>query len=136
MELAQRAGLPAGVLNVVAGSDSQGIGEVLTQHPKIAKFTFTGSTAVGKLLMKQCASTVKISLTGGNALSLSSRMRISRKPLATVTQNSATAARPAYAQSQIYVQESVADAFTRKLQEGISRSRSLMALPPIPILAR
>ena len=58
-ELAQRAGLPAGALNVVASSDSQGIGEVLTQHPKIAKFTFTGSTAVGKLLMKQCASTVK-----------------------------------------------------------------------------
>jgi succinate-semialdehyde dehydrogenase/glutarate-semialdehyde dehydrogenase len=58
-ELAERAGIPKGVLNVVVGSDSQGIGEVLTQHKDVAKFTFTGSTAVGKMLMSQCASTVK-----------------------------------------------------------------------------
>lgn len=68
-ELAERAGIPPGVLNVVVGSDSQAIGEVLTQHPKVAKFTFTGSTPVGKILMAQCATTVKkVSLElGGNA---------------------------------------------------------------------
>lgn len=68
-ELAHRAGIPPGVLNVIVGSDSQSIGEVLTQDKRIAKFTFTGSTAVGKILMSQCASTVKkISLElGGNA---------------------------------------------------------------------
>jgi succinate-semialdehyde dehydrogenase/glutarate-semialdehyde dehydrogenase len=68
-ELAHRAGIPAGVINVVVGSDNQAIGEVLTQHEKISKFTFTGSTAVGKKLMAQCASTVKkVSLElGGNA---------------------------------------------------------------------
>ena len=68
-ELAQRAGIPAGVFNVLVGTDAQGIGEVLTQHPKVNKFSFTGSTAVGKQLLKQCAEGVKrVSMElGGNA---------------------------------------------------------------------
>jgi len=68
-ELAERAGIPAGVFNVVTGDDARGMGKVLTQHPDIAKFTFTGSTAVGKSLIAQCASTVKkVSMElGGNA---------------------------------------------------------------------
>lgn len=68
-ELAERAGIPAGVFNVVIGEDSRGMGKVLTQHPDIAKFTFTGSTGVGKTLISQCASTVKkVSMElGGNA---------------------------------------------------------------------
>jgi len=68
-ELAHRAGIPAGIFNVVTGIKAQLIGEQLTRHPKIRKFTFTGSTAVGKNLLQQCASTVKrTSLElGGNA---------------------------------------------------------------------
>jgi len=68
-ELAERAGIPAGVFNVVVGDNARGMGEVLTQHPDIAKFTFTGSTAVGKSLIAQCATTVKkVSMElGGNA---------------------------------------------------------------------
>ena len=68
-ELAARAGVPAGVLNVVVGEDAVGMGKVLTEHPDVAKFTFTGSTAVGKILMTQTASSVKkISMElGGNA---------------------------------------------------------------------
>lgn len=68
-ELAERAGIPAGVFNVVVGDNARGMGEVLTQHPDIAKFTFTGSTPVGKSLISQCASTVKkVSMElGGNA---------------------------------------------------------------------
>ncbi|MFT7007137.1 MAG: succinate-semialdehyde dehydrogenase/glutarate-semialdehyde dehydrogenase [Colwellia sp.] len=68
-ELAERAGIPAGVFNVVVGDDARGMGQVLTQHPDIAKFTFTGSTPVGKSLISQCASTVKkVSMElGGNA---------------------------------------------------------------------
>lgn len=68
-ELAQRAGIPAGVFNVVVGENASAIGEVLTQHPAVAKFTFTGSTRIGKLLTAQCASTVKkVSMElGGNA---------------------------------------------------------------------
>jgi succinate-semialdehyde dehydrogenase/glutarate-semialdehyde dehydrogenase len=68
-ELAERAGIPAGVFNVVVGNDARGMGKVLTQHPDVAKFTFTGSTAVGKTLIQQCATTVKkVSMElGGNA---------------------------------------------------------------------
>lgn len=68
-ELAQQAGIPAGVFNVVVAEQAQAIGEVLTQHSDVAKFTFTGSTQVGKLLSAQCASGVKrVSMElGGNA---------------------------------------------------------------------
>jgi succinate-semialdehyde dehydrogenase/glutarate-semialdehyde dehydrogenase len=68
-ELATRAGIPAGVFNVVVGKDSNGLGKILTEHPLVAKFTFTGSTGVGKKLIAQCASTVKkVSMElGGNA---------------------------------------------------------------------
>ena len=66
--LGEEAGLPAGVLNIVTG-DAEPIGRVLTEDPRIAKFTFTGSTPVGKKLGAQCATTVKrVSLElGGNA---------------------------------------------------------------------
>ncbi len=68
-ELAQRAGLPAGVFNVVPSNQPVEVGKVLTGHPAVRKFSFTGSTEVGKLLMAQCATTVKkVSLElGGNA---------------------------------------------------------------------
>jgi len=68
-ELAEQAGIPAGVFNVVVGEDSRGMGKLLTESPDVAKFTFTGSTAVGKQLIAQCASTVKkVSMElGGNA---------------------------------------------------------------------
>jgi succinate-semialdehyde dehydrogenase/glutarate-semialdehyde dehydrogenase len=67
-ELGQRAGLPAGIFNVVHGHPEV-VGPVLTSSPKIRMLTFTGSTEVGKLLMAQCATTVKrLALElGGNA---------------------------------------------------------------------
>lgn len=67
-DLAERAGIPKGVLSVVTGSAGP-IGKELTTNPLVRKFTFTGSTEVGKLLMQQCAGTVKkVSLElGGNA---------------------------------------------------------------------
>ena len=67
-ELAERAGIPKGVINLVCGKTSE-IGEVLTQHPDIRKLTFTGSTKVGKMLLAACASTIKRTSMelGGNA---------------------------------------------------------------------
>ncbi len=67
-ELADRAGVPKGVFNVLTGS-STAIGGEMTSNPKVRKVTFTGSTEVGKKLMAQCAGTVKkLSLElGGNA---------------------------------------------------------------------
>ncbi|WP_368903590.1 NAD-dependent succinate-semialdehyde dehydrogenase [Providencia sp. 2.29] len=67
-ELAQQAGVPAGVLNIVTG-ESRVLGELLTRHELISKFSFTGSTQVGRQLYGQCASTIKKSALelGGNA---------------------------------------------------------------------
>ncbi|MCH8098701.1 MAG: NAD-dependent succinate-semialdehyde dehydrogenase, partial [Proteobacteria bacterium] len=67
-ELAERAGMPAGVFNVVTGKASE-IGAEMTSNPIVRKLSFTGSTEVGKYLMQQCAGTVKkVSLElGGNA---------------------------------------------------------------------
>ncbi len=68
-ELAERAGVPAGVFSVVTTDQSAAVGGVLTSSPIVRKLSFTGSTEVGKLLMKQCAGTVKkVSMElGGNA---------------------------------------------------------------------
>ncbi|MCH8038653.1 MAG: aldehyde dehydrogenase family protein, partial [Proteobacteria bacterium] len=67
-ELAERAGIPPGVLNVITGAARE-VGGELTANPTVRKLSFTGSTAVGKLLMAQCAATVKkVSMElGGNA---------------------------------------------------------------------
>ena len=67
--LAERAGIPAGVFNVITSSHSSEVGLELTTHPLVRKISFTGSTAVGKRLMAQSASTLKkLSLElGGNA---------------------------------------------------------------------
>lgn len=66
--LAEEVGMPAGVINIVTG-DAHAVGSEITSNPLVSKITFTGSTAVGKLLMKQAADTVKkVSLElGGNA---------------------------------------------------------------------
>ena len=69
-ELASRAGFPPGVINIITTSEhTQAVGEVLTTHPIIKKFSFTGSTSVGKLLLSQSASTMKKTSfeLGGNA---------------------------------------------------------------------
>ncbi|WP_417318657.1 NAD-dependent succinate-semialdehyde dehydrogenase [Emcibacter sp.] len=67
--LAQKAGFPDGVMNLVTTRDAVPVAEVLTKHPDVRKLSFTGSTRVGKILMGQCAETVKkVSLElGGNA---------------------------------------------------------------------
>lgn len=68
-KLAEKAGVPAGVFNVVTTQDARGVGEVLCADGRVRKLTFTGSTEVGKILYRQCADTVK-KLTlelGGNA---------------------------------------------------------------------
>ncbi|WP_165675433.1 NAD-dependent succinate-semialdehyde dehydrogenase [Metapseudomonas otitidis] len=67
--LGERAGIPAGVLNIVPGTRSREIGAELTGNPRVQKLSFTGSTGIGKLLMAQCAETIKkVSLElGGNA---------------------------------------------------------------------
>ncbi len=67
--LAEQAGIPAGVINIITTASPASVGDELTQNPLVRKLSFTGSTAVGKRLMAACAGTVKrLSLElGGNA---------------------------------------------------------------------
>ena len=67
--LAEEAGIPAGVINIVPGSSASAIGNELCANSLVKKLSFTGSTPVGKILLKQCADTVKkVSMElGGNA---------------------------------------------------------------------
>ena len=67
--LAEEAGIPAGVLNIVCGSKASTIGGEMTRNEKVRKLSFTGSTPIGKLLLSQCAATVKKTSMelGGNA---------------------------------------------------------------------
>ncbi|NQV69698.1 MAG: NAD-dependent succinate-semialdehyde dehydrogenase [Pseudohongiella sp.] len=122
-ELAERAGIPAGVINVVVGSDSQAIGEVLTQHKKIAKFTFTGSTAVGKILMAQCATTVKkVSLElGGNApYIVFDDADIEEAVTHCVATKFRNCGQTCVCTNRIFVQSTIAEDFTLRLKTAIS----------------
>ncbi|GJM13241.1 MAG: NAD-dependent succinate-semialdehyde dehydrogenase [Pseudohongiella sp.] len=123
-ELAQRAGIPDGVFNVVVGSDSQAIGEVLTQHEKIGKFTFTGSTAVGKILMAQCASSVKkVSLElGGNApFIVFDDAEIDVAVAHCVATKFRNCGQTCVCTNRIFVHDSIVSQFTEKLQESIAK---------------
>ncbi|MBW4290931.1 aldehyde dehydrogenase family protein, partial [Escherichia coli] len=67
--LAEHAGLPAGLFNIILSADSSSIGKEFTENEKVRKLTFTGSTNVGKILMRQGADQImKLGLElGGNA---------------------------------------------------------------------
>ncbi|WP_406828442.1 NAD-dependent succinate-semialdehyde dehydrogenase [Microbulbifer sp. ARAS458-1] len=117
--LAEEAGLPAGTLNVVVGTDSAAIGKVLTQDPRVAKFTFTGSTPVGKLLMAQCASTIKkMSMElGGNApFIVFDDADIDVAVTACMATKMRNAGQTCVSTNRIYVHESVHDEFVDKLR--------------------
>jgi len=121
-ELADRAGIPKGVISVVVGNNSREIGAVLTQHPKIGKFTFTGSTPVGKILMKQCADGVKkISLElGGNApFIVFDDADIDAAVVDCMATKFRNCGQTCVCTNRIFVQSGVADEFTSKLHAAI-----------------
>ncbi|TKB45380.1 NAD-dependent succinate-semialdehyde dehydrogenase [Thalassotalea mangrovi] len=122
-ELAERAGIPAGVFNVVVGSDAQGMGEVLTQHPDIAKFTFTGSTAIGKKLIAQCATTVKkVSMElGGNApFIVFDDADIDAAVQGALISKYRNAGQTCVCTNRILVQQGVAEQFTEKFAKAVA----------------
>lgn len=118
--LGERAGIPAGVLNVLPGSDSAGVGEELCTNDKVAKITFTGSTRVGQILMRQAAGTIKkMSLElGGNAPFIvfddaDVDAAIDGAMIAKYRNNGQTCV----CANRIYVQAGVYDEFAAKLKE-------------------
>jgi succinate-semialdehyde dehydrogenase/glutarate-semialdehyde dehydrogenase len=124
-ELAERAGLPKGVLNIVTGP-AEVIGGELTSNPAVRKLSFTGSTAVGKLLMEQCARTVKkISLElGGNApFIVFDDADIDAAVEGAIASKYRNTGQTCVCANRIYVQESVYDEFSRKLSGAVASLR-------------
>ncbi|TPH17841.1 NAD-dependent succinate-semialdehyde dehydrogenase [Litorilituus lipolyticus] len=116
-ELADRAGIPPGVFNVVVGTDASAMGKVLTQHSDVAKFTFTGSTDVGKKLISQCATTVKkVSMElGGNApFIVFDDADIDASVLGAVQSKYRNAGQTCVCTNRIFVQKKVLAQFTQK----------------------
>ncbi len=122
-ELADRAGIPKGVFNVITGRAAE-IGQVLTASEKVHMLTFTGSTEVGKLLMQQCAATVKkVSLElGGNApFIVFDDADLDAAADGALASKYRNAGQTCVCANRILVQDSIYDAFAEKLAERVRR---------------
>ncbi|HSW07371.1 NAD-dependent succinate-semialdehyde dehydrogenase [Aquabacterium sp.] len=119
-ELAQRAGMPAGVLNIITadGDNSIEIGKVLCSSDVVRHLSFTGSTEVGRILMRQCASTIKkLSLElGGNApFIVFDDADIDSAVEGAMASKYRNAGQTCVCANRLYVQDGVYDAFVEKL---------------------
>jgi succinate-semialdehyde dehydrogenase/glutarate-semialdehyde dehydrogenase len=123
--LAQEAGFPDGVLNVITG-DAEVIGKELTSNPLVRAITFTGSTRVGKLLMEQCASTVKkVSLElGGNApFIVFDDADLDKAVEGAIASKFRNMGQTCVCANRILVQDGVYDAFAAKLAGRVSEMK-------------
>ncbi|GAA5177606.1 NAD-dependent succinate-semialdehyde dehydrogenase [Modicisalibacter zincidurans] len=125
IELAERAGVPAGVLNLVVGSSSSSsaIGNELTSNPAVRKLTFTGSTPVGKLLLKQCADSVKkVSMElGGNApIIVFDDANLDKAVAGALASKYRNAGQTCICANRILVQDGVYDAFVEKFTAKVN----------------
>lgn len=124
VELAERAGIPAGVLNVVTGLDAPAIVGELTANPVVRKLSFTGSTAIGKKLMAQCASTVKkLSLElGGNApFIVFDDADIDAAVAGAVASKYRNTGQTCVCSNRFLVQDGVYDIFAEKFAQAVAR---------------
>ncbi|WP_247537726.1 NAD-dependent succinate-semialdehyde dehydrogenase [Ralstonia pseudosolanacearum] len=124
-ELAARAGVPAGLLSIVTG-DAQGIGGELTANPVVRKLSFTGSTAVGRLLMRQCADDVKkLSLElGGNApFIVFDDADLDAAVEGAMVAKYRNAGQTCVCANRFYVQRGIYDAFAARLTEAVRALR-------------
>ena len=120
-ELASRAGIPAGVLQIITGKSST-IGKVLTNSDVVRKLSFTGSTEVGRTLMAECASTIKrISLElGGNApFIVFDDADLDEAVKGAIASKYRNAGQTCVCANRLLVQEGVYDAFTKKLEQAV-----------------
>ena len=119
-ELAERAGIPKGVLNIVSGASSE-IGGEMTSNPIVRKLSFTGSTEIGKLLMEQCAGTVKkMSMElGGNApFIVFDDADIDSAIVGAMQSKYRNAGQTCVCANRIFAQDGIYDRFTGKLAEA------------------
>ncbi|ROL68796.1 succinate-semialdehyde dehydrogenase (NADP(+)) [Pseudomonas chlororaphis] len=123
-ELGARAGIPAGVLNIVTGNRAREIGAELTDNPAVQKVSFTGSTGIGKTLMAQCAETIKkVSLElGGNApFIVFDDADLDAAVEGAMGSKFRNSGQTCVCTNRILVQNSVYDEFTRRLVAAVNQ---------------
>lgn len=121
-ELAQRAGVPKGVFNVVTAKDPVPVGRALTENPKVRMITFTGSTEVGKILMEQAARTVKrvgMELGGNAPFIVFDDADLDRAVAGALASKFRNAGQTCVCANRILVQDGVYDAFAEKLTAAV-----------------
>ncbi len=121
-ELAEQAGIPAGVFNVITTTRSRAVGLELTESPLVRKFSFTGSTEVGKTLIRQCASTVKkVSMElGGNApFIVFDDADVDSAVQGAIISKYRNASQTCVCANRVYVQEGVYDEFVEKFTAAV-----------------
>jgi succinate-semialdehyde dehydrogenase/glutarate-semialdehyde dehydrogenase len=121
-ELADQAGIPKGVLNVIVGTKSSEIGLALTNSPIVRKLSFTGSTAVGKILTRNCADTMKkVSMElGGNApFIVFDDANLDSAVAGAMISKFRNTGQTCVCSNRILVQEGIYDEFVSKLSEAV-----------------
>jgi len=122
--LAEEAGVPAGVFNVLTSTDSRAVGKELTESPLVRKFSFTGSTEVGKTLIRQCASTVKkVSMElGGNApFIVFDDADVDAAVQGAIISKYRNAGQTCVCANRVYVQEGIYDEFVEKFTAAVQK---------------
>ncbi|WP_444932112.1 NAD-dependent succinate-semialdehyde dehydrogenase [Microbulbifer sp. SSSA002] len=122
--LAEEAGIPPGVFNIVAGEKAAEIGAEMTSNPLVRKFTFTGSTAVGKLLQAQCAETMKktsMELGGNAAFIVFDDADIDEAVKGAIVCKYRNAGQTCVCANRIFVQAGVYDEFAQKFSAAVEQ---------------
>ncbi|WP_260295770.1 NAD-dependent succinate-semialdehyde dehydrogenase [Sedimenticola hydrogenitrophicus] len=125
-ELAERAGIPKGVFNIVTAESGAPIGEEMTANPIVRKLSFTGSTAVGKLLTRACADTMKkVSMElGGNApFIVFNDADLDAAVAGAMASKYRNAGQTCVCVNRFLVQDEVHEAFTEKLAAAVAKLR-------------
>lgn len=120
-KLAEQAGIPKGVINVVTGKSAE-IGSVFTSHEKVKKLTFTGSTPVGRLLMEQCAPTIKklaLELGGNAPLLIFEDADLDKAVQGAILAKYRNAGQTCVCANRIYVHKNIYKAFSEKFVTAV-----------------
>lgn len=123
-QLAEQAGFPEGVINIVTTADPASVGDCLTSHPLVRKVSFTGSTPVGKHILKQAANTVKKASMelGGNApFIVFDDADLDEAVKGVLVSKYRNAGQTCVCTNRIYVQSGIKDAFVERFREEVAK---------------
>jgi succinate-semialdehyde dehydrogenase/glutarate-semialdehyde dehydrogenase len=126
-ELAQRAGLPAGVINVITSTDAAGVGKVLCDSDTVRHLSFTGSTEVGRILMNQCAPTIKklaLELGGNAPFIVFDDADLDAAAEGAIASKYRNAGQTCVCANRLYVQDGVYDAFIKKFATKVKQLKT------------